>query len=254
MLLFSACGIFKGNTQAKKSSLDKQKKIVLESVEKNQIRFQQLTIKYSATYKDSKRSYNLKGTIKMLPDSVFYLTASPGLGIEALRLMVTPDQVHILNRLQGEYLHGQLSFFKQKTGFDLNLSSLQAILISNYTTVLGASSNDLTEHVFKTDSANYVFDLFEQSYYESLMFSNNAFLQQYQISQRNNNQIINQLYLKYDDYFMEATNNIAHKINVYTIGKEQITLNLQYKKVDFEQPVNIRFTVPDKYIKKDIGQ
>ncbi|UJP63326.1 DUF4292 domain-containing protein [Mongoliitalea daihaiensis] len=63
-----------------------------------------------------------KGTInfRAKKDSVIWFSVTPGLGLEALRGIVTKDYIRIKDRLNGEDIN--MSFAEMKDRFDLNLS------------------------------------------------------------------------------------------------------------------------------------
>lgn len=63
-----------------------------------------------------------KGTInfRAKKDSIIWFSVTPGLGLEALRGVVTKDHIRIKDRLNGEDVN--MSFAEMKDRFDLNLS------------------------------------------------------------------------------------------------------------------------------------
>ncbi|GEO03808.1 hypothetical protein AAE02nite_14720 [Adhaeribacter aerolatus] len=70
--------------------------------------------------------------IRMRKDSIIWISVVPALGIEAARIRLTQDSVHLLNRLKKEYFAGDYSYIKQKYKVDVTYDLLQAILLGNY--------------------------------------------------------------------------------------------------------------------------
>jgi len=71
-------------------------------------------------------------TVRMLRDSVIWISVVPGFGIEAARLKITPDSVYMVNRLQRNYFVGDYTLIKDKFKVDVDFKIVQAILLGNY--------------------------------------------------------------------------------------------------------------------------
>jgi len=119
------------------SSCHSQRKVVKnvlpEKIEEPQFQFETLSMKasISASSNASKDSYNLTGNIRMIRDSVIWISVSPGLGIEAVRLYITQDSVFFMNRINSEYAATTFGFFNTQYQVDLNFNMLQSLLTGN---------------------------------------------------------------------------------------------------------------------------
>jgi hypothetical protein len=74
-----------------------------------------------------------KGTVNLRAknDSTIWFSITPGLGLEAMRGMITPDKIRIKDRINGDDIN--LSFKEIEDRFNLNLSLplLQNLLYAN---------------------------------------------------------------------------------------------------------------------------
>lgn len=75
--------------------------------------------------------YDVSGTIRIRKDSAIYVSVSPFLGIEVARMIVTPEEVRFLNRLEGLYFIGGMDFVNRMLGTNLDYYMLQALLVGN---------------------------------------------------------------------------------------------------------------------------
>jgi hypothetical protein len=78
----------------------------------------------------SKVASNL--SLRIRKDSIIWASVVPGLGIEVARLRITPDSVHLVNRLNKTYFAGDYSLIREKFKVDVNFALVQAILLGNY--------------------------------------------------------------------------------------------------------------------------
>ena len=61
-------------------------------------------------------------------DSIIYITASM-LGIEGMRVVLTPDSVKFLNHIQNSYYVGDYSFLNKMLGFTVDFQMMQSIFL-----------------------------------------------------------------------------------------------------------------------------
>jgi len=106
---------------------------LFEKMEESKFHFETLSMKatIAASSSTSKESFNLTGTIRMIRDSVIWISVSPGLGIEAARLYITQDSVFFMNRLTNEYTVSTFGFFNTQYQVDLDFNILQSLLTGN---------------------------------------------------------------------------------------------------------------------------
>lgn len=84
--------------------------------------------------------YPASGTIRIRKDSAIYISVSPYFGIEVVRLLVTPDTLKYLNRMESTFFEGDTRFLRNLFSADIDFYMLQALL----------TGSDLTH--FSTDN------------------------------------------------------------------------------------------------------
>lgn len=103
----------------------------LRAMHTNQADFNFYSSRFSGTAIWENSSYNVSGSIRIQKDQAIFISVTPLLGIEMARVLVTPDTVKFLNRLNATYFVGDMSFINSMLGTELDFYMLQAILLGN---------------------------------------------------------------------------------------------------------------------------
>lgn len=77
-----------------------------------------------------KLSSNL--SVRIRKDSLIWVSVVPALGIEVARLLITPDSLLLVNRLNKTYFAGDYSLIRENFKVDVDFAMVQAILLGNY--------------------------------------------------------------------------------------------------------------------------
>lgn len=104
---------------------------LLEDYWSNQVDAEYLSLKSRIEVTENGSTSQFTANIRMQKDSVIW--ASIGLlGLfEGVRALITPDSVHIMNRLEKTYMVRSTDYLKQIMGMDVELSEIQSIIIGN---------------------------------------------------------------------------------------------------------------------------
>lgn len=98
----------------------------------NEFSFNDLNLKFSATLiRNKKDRSGFSGQLRIQRDSIIWVTISPALGIEAVRAMITPDSVFVMNRIDKSYLSTDFGYVNRLINAALDFDMLQAFLTGN---------------------------------------------------------------------------------------------------------------------------
>ncbi len=97
----------------------------------DQINFDYFTAKAKIKYLDGNESFNAIANIWIKNDSIIWLSVNPGIGVEILRAVITPDSIYLINRIKKEFYEISIDSISQRLNFNLNYSMLQSIFIGN---------------------------------------------------------------------------------------------------------------------------
>jgi len=105
---------------------------IFSHVEKNRIDFKTFSAKMRVNYEGSDgRDYDVTAHLHMQKDSVIWIAVEGLLGSEALRILITPDSVKIVNKLNKELIFRSVSYLQETARMPLDFKSLQDLLIGN---------------------------------------------------------------------------------------------------------------------------
>ena len=145
--------IFSGETK-----LDLDEKDLIINILSNEIIFDNIFFKrvqYDFDFEGKSRS--LKGNLFIQKDSFIIISVTPIMGIELFRILLEPNEVSIIDRINKKVILTNYSYLKTKYLFDLNFNLFQDILTNSFFTY----PNDLSfvESRFKASVDNNVYFL-----------------------------------------------------------------------------------------------
>jgi len=91
--------------------------------------FHTLSARASLHIESPATDLSMKAQIRIQKDSLIWMSFSPLLGIEAVRIMLTPDSVKFLDRINKNYFCGDYSFFHEFYQIDFDYDMVESILL-----------------------------------------------------------------------------------------------------------------------------
>jgi hypothetical protein len=102
---------------------------LFQQLEKNEFKFNRLNIKFSVNVSINKKDNSFGGNIRIRKDSAIWLSISPMLGIEALRILITNDSVKLLNRIETTFFASDFKLINNLLKTDLDYDMIQSLLV-----------------------------------------------------------------------------------------------------------------------------
>ncbi|MGB3616996.1 MAG: DUF4292 domain-containing protein [Catalinimonas sp.] len=129
-----------------------------------EIRFDYLTSRARFSYAGEEQNLNASATIRIDRDSMIWVSVSPGLGIEVLRVLIRPDSVFAVDRYHRKSYRYDYPTLARKLEFEVNYDMLQAALLGNLPfprrapkkLIKGDAFYILRQRVGKLEVENYV--------------------------------------------------------------------------------------------------
>ncbi len=100
-------------------------------LKEKELRFDWFVAKFSAEYENGGKSNSFGGQLRIRKDSLIWISLTPMLGIEAIRLMITQDSVKMINRLNDTYFIGNYEYVNRFLNTNIDFDLLQAVLLGN---------------------------------------------------------------------------------------------------------------------------
>ncbi len=223
---------------------------IYDSLKQAEFNFKTLNIKFNVKYEKKSQSMSLKGNLKILKDSIIWVSLSPGLGIEAARLMCTKDSVFFLDKMGGSLTKGKYEYLKNLYKIDVDYNSLQAILTNNffiYPSVLNEKKEFLEKFSIAKDSVELAVYRKDDYSVENLVNIEKSI---YRISSYMINDVPNKrnLFVNYQSKNNLDVKNFPGSISIKSTNEDKfLNLELDYTKITLNEDLTFSFKVPKDF-------
>jgi hypothetical protein len=101
--------------------------------EKEDLTYEWLGMKLSADLSTEGESQSFKANIRIKRDSIIWISISPALGVEMVRVIITPDSVWYVSKVPNDkhYYLGDFGVIKAIVKIDVDFQMIQNLLIGN---------------------------------------------------------------------------------------------------------------------------
>lgn len=242
VLTFYAC-------KAKKTSLitnNKTEKVIdntnsedTKSIKSKQSEFNSFATKANTKLTLGDKSYNVDLTIRIKKGSTIWVSVMYFGGLEAARVLITPDSIKLRNNLNSEYLKKPFSFIQSLTNNQIDYQTLESILVGNCIPFIlkGNSSltrsNNLVSLTGQNGEIAYHVSLNTQHKPQSTLLYN---------QQKQN------LTVKINIFENIANQLFPQNIEITSVTeKKQIKVLMDYSKTQINETLDFPFNVPKRF-------
>lgn len=133
VLISTSCKSKKSTASEREPLRNRTAGFLLKRYEENKFDYQWLGMKVDASFVIKGESQSFKATLRMRRDSAIWISITPLLGIEMIRVLVTPDTLKYLSKIPENkfYFIGSSDLINKKLGVELDFDMLQDLLIGN---------------------------------------------------------------------------------------------------------------------------
>ncbi len=194
--------------------------------------------------------------LRIKSDSVIWISISSGIGIEGMRLLLTPDSVKYLNRLDKTYFVGNYEFLSKLINAKIDFAMIQALITAkdfswySYQNMKAKIDNgsyqvlSTNRHKLKKQSKLTIFD--DPTYYQSLWVNPENFkIEHIKIKEigKDNKKI----YASYAQYKIVDEQLIPHSMKIDLVSDKGMSLDMFYYKISLNQKTRFPFSISKKY-------
>tara|TARA_B110000879_G_C11167320_1_gene511888 strand:- start:601 stop:1350 length:750 start_codon:yes stop_codon:yes gene_type:complete len=235
LFLFSACSTLKKSSS---SALPyKSNTFLVKKSQQNNLNYQWFSAKMSGTVFVNEKAIPLNANIRMQKDSVIWISATALLGIEAVRLLITPDSFKMINRLNSTYISSDISTLSNRFGVNFSFYELQNKLLGDL---------DLEQLKWKStsDSANYILANTTKGKQTQATLNPSFFAVQWSQDQLPKNSML----LNYSNFTSFEQGSLPLKVSLNIKQEEKkMRLKYSYSKIVLDQKKKVKFTIPKGY-------
>lgn len=248
LLIFSlSCRTFK---QVNNNSNSLTASNIYDSTLTNQFDFQSLSLRFTLKYSGESKSLSLKGNMKIIKDSIIWISLSPGFGIEAVRVLCTNDSIFMLNRLNKTITKANYSYLNKMWKIQADYKSLESILTNRF--FVYPNDNEkmhivMKNFTVKNDTNSMILSRTSPDAISNIIkFKNSSFLIYSYLIQDIKN--LRTLLINYKSNFSDEYPNFPSQIDITSNNKTtNLKAKLFYKKLTINSIKSYSFRVPSSY-------
>ena len=197
--------------------------------------------KAKADFNSPQASGNATVYIRILKDSLIWLSITGPLNIEGARVLITNDSVKILNKLEASAQISSIAHLQQITRLPFTFSDFQNIIIGKPT----LHANTALNYEFREDSIKITAADALLKYIFSFTKSNFNLGQTRLESAYGRSEIDANIF--YNDYHLVNAINFSAQRDIAVNGTSPMSVQLSFKEYNFNQPQTFLFTIPKNY-------
>ena len=229
--------------------------ILVDNILQNQIEFKTLFFKRVAVeLNENGKTTSVRANIFIKNSEEIVVSVIPLLGIEVARVLIQPEKITIIDRLNREVYNTNFGYIKRKFHFDLDYNLLQSIFTNSLFSYPDGNPSKIKNYEVQKNNGIYTF---VSKTGRGNLINNNPFVHRIDVNPANyrisRNIITNQSANTRLDVRYENFTDLNNKKFPYTItmngqdGNERYGLSLKFSSVDVNDSNSILFSIPDSY-------
>lgn len=100
-------------------------------IEDQRFHFETLNAKLDVNTQSRKQSASFKTNLRVKSDSAIWMSITPALGIEAIRVLIDVDSLRYIDKLNNQYFHGSLEVLDTLLDYPAEFKFLNNLLVGN---------------------------------------------------------------------------------------------------------------------------
>lgn len=207
-----------------------------------EVAFEQLSAKAKIDFDSEKNGLSGTANIRIQKDSIIWVSLSPGLGIEAARVLITRDSIFLVDKVHKEYQKIAFRELSEKFDFDINYTIIQSLILGNLIYPYDR------EKIVKS-SAGYLYSQHHSNFFfENIIGSKSMKLEKLQVTDTLTENTIS---VNYGDFQLVQEQilpfEIKAKLNYKNQSKKPTEVEIEYKQANIEKkPLRFPFNIPQK--------
>jgi hypothetical protein len=217
---------------------------VYKGIQQNHIDYNTFSAKIKVDYRGGDgKNYDFNAFLRMKKDSVIWVSINAALGIEAFRILITPDSVKVLNKLDKVAQLRSMNYLQEVTQLPLDFHALQELLIGN---PIFLDSNIVS---FRRDEASISLMSMGALFKHYITVDNAGYLVSSSKLDDAEMGRSRTAVLSYGDYETKDNVRFATKRRISLAEQSKLDVSLEFKQFNFNESLNYPFSVPKNYRK-----
>ncbi|MFD1628982.1 DUF4292 domain-containing protein [Pseudopedobacter beijingensis] len=239
VVLLSSCAVKKTYQEAKQE-VHKETVITVADIISKETQYNTLNYKAKTNMVMDEKSYDVNLNLRNKQGEVIWISVTYLGGLEAARLMITPDSLKLLNRLTSEYLQQPFSYIQNYTSNLIDYKALEAFLVGNTPRFMLIDDLQL-----KKSGELFVLEGKANDLDFTGLFS--LLLKPQKLSVKNTTATQN-LDIDYSSFVDITNKRIPLKINLNSkFDDKNVRMNMEIRDVVFDTELSFPFSVPKRF-------
>ncbi|MCK9617218.1 MAG: DUF4292 domain-containing protein [Lentimicrobiaceae bacterium] len=229
---------------------------IFTNLKNSEIKFKHLSFNFSANYIENKDKISFNGQCRIVKDSAIWISVSPALGIEMLRILITPDSVKMINRIEKTYYDADFQYINVLINNAVDFDMLQSLIVGND---LSYYENDK----FKAGIENHFYKLNtigRQKLKKFIRHENEALIVLIQniwldpenfkikrISLKETQYENKKMDANYQEFAKNGEQFFPVKVSYHIEAEKKIDIEMHNSKIKIDEPFSIYFRIPENY-------
>ncbi|WP_257669508.1 DUF4292 domain-containing protein [Parapedobacter tibetensis] len=213
---------------------------IIGAVTQSQLYFTTFSGRAKSKVSINKDSYDVTANVRIERDKAIWISITALMGIEVGRVLITPDSVKIMNRLQAQYIRKPFDYIYKFTSRELDFSNLQDLLVGNVITQ--AIGRDV--QVFTADAGSILRGQANDLLYLVQLDKNYRTVLTLMDEEGRNQR----LEASYTSYSESAGQSFPNQVNI-SITADDLDLQsaMNYSRVAYNEALEMPFSIPSRY-------
>lgn len=214
----------------------------LARIDSNRIRFETFSARVKVDYRDSKdKNLDFNAFIRMRRDSVVWVSVIAALGVEAFRVLIRPDSVMIMDKIEKTIKYATVSDLQQITQLPFDFTTLQQLIAGNPLYMDGELQTfreeaGLVSMFLSGDRFRHLAHFLRPD----LTLNDSRLEDADPLRKRSAN-------LDYEAYADIAGRRFAGLRRIRLSDQQTVDLKLEFRQVEFDTPQSYPFSIPRNY-------
>ncbi|MEM8908018.1 MAG: DUF4292 domain-containing protein [Bacteroidota bacterium] len=203
-----------------------------------------LSAKAKIAFRDDSQSRKASANIRLRKDSVLWMNVKK-LGIEAARILITPDSVYLVDRINKEYAISDFSLLQQQYHLPANFNLLQNLILGNPLLLSGVElTTEIDQqqyHLASSDEANPTRDYWLNGWsqlLEKMVFLDYRSNRMVKVALSDHSPLDTYTHFPY-----------SRRLDLSSPETGDLSIEIKLSKVELNVPKTIRFSIPEHYQK-----
>ncbi|HLP38596.1 MAG TPA: DUF4292 domain-containing protein [Lacibacter sp.] len=215
---------------------------VLTNVEKKHIDFKTFSAKIKVDYSNSKgRQPDFVANVRMLKDSLIWISLSNDIGIEGIRVLISKDSIKVLDKLANTYQVRPLSHIQELSQIPFSFADLQDLLVGN---PIFFNKDSITSY---TNNVNGYTLLSVAPLFKNLLSVATDYSVQKSKLDDNDPTLNRTCDLIYNNYENKTGVSFSTQRQITISQQNKLDVELKFKDYKFNEELSYPFTVPKKF-------